>query len=458
MILRPYQHKMLDEARALLRAGTKRILLQAPTGAGKTVLVATMIGNASARGKRCWFVVHRSELLDQSSATFRECEIPHAIIAAGYAPDPRQRVQVCGVQTLARRLERVTPPDFIVWDEAQHLAAKSWASIAQAFPDAIQVGVSATPERLDGAGLSAFFDEMVVGPSVRQLIDDGWLSTYRYFEPKGVDTSSLHTRMGDFVHAEAEALVDRPTITGSAISEYKKNCDGARAAAFCVSIKHSMHVVAEFSAAGIPAAHIDGDTDRDTRRQTIQRFRNGEFRVLSNVDLLGEGFDLNAIEALIMLRPTQSKSLFLQMIGRALRPMPGKIATINDHVMNRHRHGNPCDEREWSLQGRQKRAKAVTETPVRVCEACYRTLPSAAQSCPCGYTFKPTPREVEQVDGELAEVDVLAQRRERRTEQASAQTIEDLVAIGKARGMKNPHGWAKHVHAARVAKAERRQA
>lgn len=453
MDLRPYQSAMLEEARALLRSGVRRILLQAPTGAGKTVLVATMIGNASRRGKRCFFNVHRQELLDQSSDTFRACDIPHSFIAANAFHDPRVPVQLCSVQTLARRIDRVRKPDLIVWDEAHHVAAKSWASVAAAYPDAIHVGLTATPQRLDGAGLSDHFDAIVLGPTVQTLIADGYLAPYRYFEPSTIDTSGLHQRAGDYVTAEAEALVDKPTITGSAIAEYRRHCDGQQGVAFCVSIRHSQHVAAEFNAAGVTAAHIDGSMDRAERRQKIDDFRAGRVRVLCNVDLISEGFDLPAMAAAILLRPTQSLSLYLQQVGRALRP--GKpFAFVLDHVGNRLRHGLPDDDREWSLEGRRKRQSATNAFPVRQCPACYATLRAGASGCPCGHVFEAQPREVLAVDGELAEVDTAAVRKRPvyDAQRRQSRSVEDLIAYGRTRGMKNPEGWARHVFEARMAK------
>jgi DNA repair protein RadD len=454
--LRSYQHRMLEESRALLKQGVRRLLIVSPTGSGKTCLVATMIGNASRRGKRCFFNVHRQELLDQSSDTFRACEIPHSFIAANAFHDPRAPVQLASVQTLARRIERVRKPDLVVWDEAHHVAAKSWASVAAAYPDAIHVGLTATPQRLDGAGLADHFDAIVLGPTVQTLITDGFLAPYRYFEPSTIDTSGLHQRMGDFVTAEAEALVDKPTITGNAIAEYRRHCDGQQGVAFCVSIRHSQHVAAEFNAAGIAAAHIDGSMDRAERRACIEDFRQGRVRMLCNVDLISEGFDLPAMAAAILLRPTQSLALYLQQVGRALRP--GKPwAFVLDHVGNRLRHGLPDDDREWSLEGRRKRQGATQAFPVRQCPACFATLRGGAAVCPCGHVFEAVPREVVQVAGELAEVDTAAVRKRPVYDQdrRGARSVEDLIAYGRTRGMKNPEGWARHVHEARMAKQRR---
>ncbi len=457
--LRPYQNAILDEVRALIRSGVRRILIVSPTGSGKTALSTAMLQGASARNNRSWFICHRRELIDQTSETFRSCELRHGIIAASYAADPRQLVQLCGIQSLTRRMDRLTPPKLAIIDEAQHLPSKSWSNVVEQLPDAIHVLLSATPERLDGAGLGGYADAMVQGPSVRELIDAGYLSDYRLFAPKLVDTQGLHSRMGDFVQAEAEALMDRRTITGDAIREYTRHCHGKRALVRAVSIKHSQHIVEQFKAAGIPSAHVDGTTDPTIRKALFDAFRKSEILVLSQVDIANEGVDVPGIEAAIDLRPTQSMSMTMQFWGRALRPQPGKVAIILDHVGNAARHGFPDTPREWTLEGRKKNARAATDTPIKTCDMCFRTLPAAAARCPCGYVFEAQAREVDQVEGELTEVDVLAQRRAVVVEQARARSLDALIALGiKRHGPDKGPRWAKHVHAGREEKARREAA
>src|SRR5690348_5764665 len=187
LTLRPFQEDMIQAARVSLRAH-KSILLQAPTGAGKTVLSAYMTGSAVSKGKRVWFVVHRRELVNQSARTFNFVGIQHGIIAAGYDPNWRRPVQIAGIQTLARRLQRLQPPDIIIWDESHHVAAKSWETIFRFYPEAHHVGLTATPQRLDGKGLGKYFEDMIVGPSTAWLIENGYLSPYRLFSIPGVRT------------------------------------------------------------------------------------------------------------------------------------------------------------------------------------------------------------------------------------------------------------------------------
>lgn len=454
--LRDYQVRIIEEVRGLLKAGARSVLIQSPTGSGKTALTAHMLGTASGRGHRCFFTVHRRELIKQSVRTFNTVGIPHGVVAAGWLADRRPLVQIAGIQTLARRYDRIPTPKLVVWDEAHHLAAKSWTAVHDAYPDAVHIGLSATPERLDGQGLGTFFEHMVCGPTVAELIEAGWLAPYRLYAPAGVDLSGVHSRAGDYAKDELRAVMDRPAITGDAVEHYRRLAPFKRAVAFCVSIEHSQHVVEQFNAAGFPAAHVDGETDPVVRDATIQRFERGDIRILSNVDLFSEGFDLPALECSILLRPTQSLALYLQQCGRALRPCDGKTeALILDHAGNSARHGLPDDERQWSLEGRaQRRKKADDESvPVRVCPRCFAAQPPAVGNCRyCGALFVAKPREVEQVDGELVEVDPAVARRERLKEQARATTLEDLVELGRRKKYRHPEKWAAYVWTARQAR------
>ena len=456
IILRPYQNVLIERARANFITGKRSQLLVLPTGGGKTVCFSYMAGRAVEKNLRVWILAHRVELLDQIANTLRAFGVPHGIIAPGYLGDRRQPVQVASVFTLARRLDRYEKPDLIIVDEAHHCTTGStWGQVIAANPQAKLLGVTATPCRLDGAGLGDVFDAMVQGPTMRELIDLGALSPYRLFAPAGVDLTGVHTRMGDFVRGELAAAVDKPSITGDAVSHYLKLAPGKRAVAFCVSVEHAVHVAEQFRAAGISAQAIDGGMDRTLRASVLADFAAGRVQVLASCDLISEGFDVPAIEAAILLRPTQSLGLYLQQVGRALRTFPGKTeAIILDHAGNVKRHGLPDEERVWSLDGtvRQKKA-ARSEVPVKTCGSCFATVHAAATHCSCGFEFPVQRREVEQVEGVLQEIDLATAVRMRRVEQGRAQTEADLVALGRQRGMKRPELWARHVMRAQAARS-----
>lgn len=457
--LREYQNDIVAETRSKI-SSCRSVLIQSPTGSGKTLLTAFMLGNAAKKNNVCWFLVHRRELIKQSVETFNAVGIDHGVVAPNFLMQPEKRVQIASVQTVARRHARLPRPNLIVWDEAHHVAAKSWSVIHDLFSASYHIGLTATPERLDGTGLGKWFNHLVHGPAVTWLIENGFLSPYKlYAPPSGIVTKGLHTRMGDFVKSELVSAVDKPTITGDAIKHYMTHAAGRRAVVFCVSIEHSKHVVEQFRNAGIVAAHVDGETPTDERDDAIRRFRNGDIRVLSNVELFGEGFDLPAIECAILLRPTQSLGLYLQQVGRALRPFPGKqFAIILDHAGNCQRHGLPDDVRAWSLSGSENRKKRDEDAgpPVRICKKCFAAQPAGALICKvCGTQFEIQSREVDQVEGELQEVDLEAMRIQRKIQQGKAKSYDDLVALAKSRKYPNPHGWASHIVRARQAKAAR---
>jgi len=437
-----------------MQRGRRSILIQSPTGSGKTALTAHMLGASASKRMPSWFIVHRRELVKQSIRAFHKVGVYHGVISAGFAEDAKPLVQIASIQTLANRFQKLRRPKLIIWDECHHIAAGSWAKIFAAFPDAFHIGLTATPERLDGAGLGQWFTEMINGPSVSWLIENKYLSPYRLFTPTGVNLDGIHTRMGDFVKSELSAAVDKPTITGNAIREYTKRARGKRAVVFCVSVEHSKHVVSEFIAAGIKAEHVDGETDPQERDAAIRRFESGETLVLSNVELFGEGFDLPAIEVAILLRPTQSLSLHLQQVGRVLRPSPGKeCALILDHAGNTERLGLPDEDRAWSLVGREQSRKSKTDQgpSVKICQKCFAAQFPGRQTCSyCGTPFELKPREVNEVEGDLVEVDPELIRR--RQEQGKSQTLEELIELGRQRGYKRPHLWAKHIFNARQAK------
>ena len=458
---RPFQDDMLNEARAKLRALIRRILFQAPTGSGKTILAAIMLGNSASKGLRSWFVVHRKELLRQSSSRFRDAGVAHSFIASNEYYDKRAMVHICGVQTLVRRLDRVEKPDIIIWDECHHAAATSWSKIMAQYPDTIHIGLSATPERLDGKGLDKYFDYIIKGPTVEWLIEHGYLSPYKIYAPNPVSMEGVATSMGDYAKSDVQKKMDKRSITGDAITHYNKLCRGAQFIAFCSGIEHSKHVAEQFTAAGIPCLHVDGETPDDERLEAMRKLESREVLGLSNVDLFGEGVDVPSLQAVILLRPTQSRGLHLQQIGRALRPSANKpYAVILDHAGNSLRLGLPDDPIEWSLKGREKAPKgSKAEVATKSCPICFAVVRPMVAKCPdpCGHVFINKERKVTVKEGELQEVDVAAARYKRLNEQRAADTVEALVALGQQRGYKNPHAWAYQLNRAREAKQAKRR-
>ena len=453
--LRPYQSAGIASIREAFGPLRKRAPLYVlPTGGGKTVTFATIAHGAAEKGNRVYILSHRVELVDQISDALDVTNTPHGYIAAGY-PSRSHACMIASVPTLLRRLENIAPPDLLVVDEAHHAVSQTWTRVLTYWPNARLLGVTATPLRASGEGLGKIFDHMIIGPSVAELISQGYLAPARVFAPPGVDTSVLHTRGGDFIASESEALLDTPSVTGDALSHYRKHADGLPALAFCVSVRHAKHLAEQFRSTGYSAMELDGGTPREIRRRVVSDFRAGHIKVLTSCDLFSEGFDCPGAHVGIMLRPTQSLALHCQQIGRVLRPCEGKThAIILDHAGNTQRHGLPDTSREWTLDG-QDRTPKKKSISVKVCPSCWSALPPTRSRCDqCGFEFVGKPRELDEREGELTEItpEMIARRAERR-EQGMAQSLEALREIARRKGYAPK--WADHVWNARQKKAHR---
>lgn len=453
--LRPHQTDLITNTRQAMSEHKSVLLYMAP-GGGKTVVAAYMAKGVQDKGKRAIFACHRDAILNQTAKTFDQFGIDYGFIAAGY-PESDKSVYVASIDTLRKR---VTETDMLVVDEAHGSGAKTWNDIIQHYRDAgaYIIGLSGSPCRLDGKPLRAAFDCMVMGPQPRWLIENGYLSEYKAYAAKRYNLSGLHTRDGDYLQAELDERFNRPSIIGDAVDTWRQYADGLRTVAYAFSIKHSHAVVEAFNAAGVPAAHMDGNTPKKEQRRIIEAFADGEIKVLSSVEILTTGFDLSAqvgrdvpIEAVSLLRPTQSLALAVQMMGRGLRYKPYP-AVILDHAGVIATHGLPCQDREWSIDGHapnKKPAGGVIATCI--CQECFAVFrPSYA--CPyCSAVREIDGRKIDIKEGELAEIDILAarqsvvdaqaesDRKAARIKQGRARTLDDLKAIATEKGYKM--GW-----------------
>lgn len=462
MTLKPHAHqeKNIHEIRDEFRKGVLAVLWYLPTGGGKSFAAAFMILTAMETGKTCWFIVHRRELLRQTERQFKDLGIEYGVVAAGRPMQPDKLVQLCSINTLSRRLDKLKRPNLAIVDECHHLPAASWSEVIAKLGRFYMVGLSASPCRLDGRGLGDYFGSMVHGLSIRDLILNGFLSPFKTYAPPTVDTSGLHVRAGDYKHEELEALMDQPSITGSAVSEYQKLCSGKRAIVFCTSIEHSKHVAKQFKDAGYTAAHIDGTTDDQLRDMIISDFEKGSIKILCNVDLCGEGLSINAIECVILLRPTQSLALYIQQVGRGLRVWPGKeYLTILDHVGSTKKFGFIDDQRDWSLHQTAIKQKKKPPPGVRVCPSCFAASPARVTKCvECGHVFEIRERQsVEERQGELVEMTREDMEKARQAREAVIERqkqgmagIQQLREIARIKG--HSPAWADRVIAGRIAK------
>ncbi len=386
-------------------------------------------------------IAHRSELVSQMSLALAREGVRHRVIgpaALGRAcaalhmselnrmyVDPNARNAVAGVDTLVR-LDPKDPwfAQVSLWvqDEAHHvLQDNKWGRACAMFPNAIGLGVTATPLRADGKGLGrhvdGLMDAMIVGPTMRDLIEQGFLTDYRIFAPPSdLDMSAVAmTASGDYSPPKLKAARRASHITGDVVQQYLRIAPGKLGVTFDTDVESATETAAAFRAAGVPAEVVTGESHPEFRAQTLRRFRNREILQLVNCDLFSEGFDLPAIEVVSMARPTQSYGLFCQQFGRALRPLAGKThAIIIDHVGNVLRHGLPDAYREWSLDRRERRSRAAPTDaiPVRTClnEQCLSVYERIYKQCPfCGFEVVPSSRSApEFVDGDLFELDPAA--------------------------------------------------
>ena len=402
MNLRPYQQQLITDIRLQYQLGKRAILAVLPTGGGKTVCFSYIAQQAAKKGNRVCVLVHRQELLDQAS---RAMPMPHGCIRANRSMDLSHAVQIASVQTLARRLHLI-PPEFfqlLIVDEAHHTNAGTWRKVIEHCASAHLLGVTATPCRTDGRGLGEWYQTMVQGPSAQWLTDEGYLANARVLAPPGFDAKGLRKQMGDYAPKEAEQRVG--TIMGDIVGHYRKHLSGQTAIAFCCSVAHAEAVAALFTSHGIAAASIDGTMTSEQRSDLLTALGTGKLKVLTSCALIGEGVDVPSVGGCILLRPTASESLHLQMIGRCLRPSGAKVAVVLDHVGNTLRLGHHLEQRDWSLDGLARKDRDQAPS-VKVCPVCYSTSMSAAQVCrDCGHVFAPEEqRELKQVDGELVEL------------------------------------------------------
>ncbi|KAF0115157.1 MAG: DEAD/DEAH box helicase-like protein [Rhodospirillaceae bacterium] len=416
--LRPYQETAVEALRAAYRAGRRAPLLQLATSTGKTAVFCHIALSAVQRGKRVCILVHRQELLFQTSRMLKTLGVEHGLIAPGRLQS-RDLVQVASVQTLVRRIadpkKRMGEIDLIVIDECHHAVAGAWGKVLAAWPKAKILSVTATPCRLDGKGLATVFDDLIQGPPVAEMIRLGYLvQPVVYAPPVALDLTDVRSRGGDYVSEDLAAAMDRPAITGDAVTHYERLCPNVPAIVFCASIDHARHVADEFARAGWRAAGIDGSMADGQRRGLIQALGNGGLHILTSCNIISEGTDIPIVGAAILLRPTKSVALYLQQVGRALRPAPGKDkAIILDHVGNVLRHGLPDEEWAWFLDAGAK--KTAKEIELRQCPSCYAAH-RPARMCPeCGHVYAndTEQREIAHEAGDLRQItpEMMAERR-----------------------------------------------
>ena len=337
MELREYQNDLINNIRNEIIKEKRTICAVLGCGGGKSVIQGKIAQSATQKKNEVLFIVHRKELCRQIENTFRKCGVDFDYCTVGM------------VQTLCRRVTKLKEPKLILVDECHHILSNSYRKIIDSFPNAVVVGFTATPVRMNEGGLGDVFESLIESVSTKWLIENHYLAPYKYYGVDLADTRNLHTKNGEFIPDEVEHLMARSVIYGSTVENWRKFADGSQTIVYCSSINTSKETAQAFQEAGITAAHLDGTTGKAERDRTVADFRSGKIKVLCNVDLFGEGFDVPDCEAVVLLRPTRSLALHIQQSMRSMRYKEGKTAIILDHVGNYTRHGLPDDEREWKV-------------------------------------------------------------------------------------------------------------
>jgi DNA repair protein RadD len=453
-LLRPYQLEFIAGFQAAIEAGQKKILGVAPTGAGKTVIMAAIIARMVEQNHRVVVISHRTEIVQHTRDKIIAAGLNPGVIQAGLEHELRLMapVQIASIQTLwARAIRSKSMPmpagTLLIIDEAHHSRARTYRALIEAYPDAILLGFTATPARGDGLGLGNVFDHMIECPQVAELISGGFLVKSRVYAPIDPNLKGVRTVKGDYHEAQLAERMDHPKLIGDIIEHWFKHGENRRTLAFAVNVSHSVHIKDAFVAAGIRAEHIDGSTPKDDRNAILARLRSGETRVASNCMVLTEGFDAPDVGCIILARPTKQMPLFRQMIGRGLRPATDKAdVVILDHSGAVFRHGLPEDHVDWTLDvdrraatpahEKRKRGDAPTLRECPKCQAIMIKPPCGA----CGWIPEPKARSIDFEDGTLGLVVGGKPRAQQYTSEQKITWHRMLIGEALRRG-KNPN-WA----------------
>lgn len=441
MSLRDYQKYIYTEVQNAIRKGSHGVLVCLPCRSGKSYIFAEMIRNL--KHGYALVLAHRRELLRQHEELL--ATIPH------------EKYRLASVFTEVNHVREHEPPTIVIIDEAHLSEAMSYKRVCEAYPNAIRIGFTATPQRLSGEPLS-LFDTMVKGITVDELIRNGSVSEFDYYAPKmNVSVDDIGCVAGDFNNKELSERMCQSRLYGDYIEAYKRLGKDRQAIAYCVSQKHAKAVSEAFNEAGISSVEVDSKTPAKEREEIMSDYKAGKYRILCNVNLISEGITLPETDVCMLLRPTQSIALYIQQAARCLTPREGKRATIIDCVENVLRHGLPNEEHDWQIGGNvhHKVTNVDGSFSIRTCEQCFRVYDSRMKVCPyCGHEYEIKGRElqrVKEVEMELITKEKAKEmelvRKRMRQEVGRARSMDDLWRIARERGY--APGWVYRVSKAK---------
>jgi DNA repair protein RadD len=438
VVLRDYQSRLLTKATA---APANRTCIYLPTGGGKTEIGIKLVESLLQHGPVVW-AVNRIELVNQTSDRFLAAGLDHGVLQAKHERTASWKdFQIASIQTLARR--KISPLcSAIVIDEAHGAIATSYRSFLATNPNVPTWGLTATPF---SRGLGKVFDRLVTDVTVADLTRDGWLVPALFFAPDRPDLSGVDTVAGDYHEGQLEKAVNKDVLVGNICDEWLKRANNGRTIVFATSIKHSEHIRDQFLFRGIACEHIDCYTGTADRLAILGRLRSGVTRVVSNCAVLAEGFDLPDLACMVLARPTQSLIRYLQMVGRVLRPAPGKTsALVLDHSNTVESLGFPTDDLPLTLDMGLPRKKALVKPPkLHVCPQCKAVSRRKPDPCnACGHKPAVVPFDIKQREGELRAV-----KRVVATLEVRQRFYSGLVGVCEERGYNR--GWVAHKYKAR---------
>jgi len=452
MELRRYQKHAIEQLKDSINDKNNRIILQAATGSGKTVIASQFVADLVAQGKKVLFLAHRRELITQCSSKLYEFNMAHGIIMAGTPLSLWQGVQVASIDTLRSRAiskKRIALPKahYVIIDECHRSLSKTYRDIIDIYQDSIVLGLTATPCRSDGLGLGHIYNDMVQAPPIKELTADGYLVPARYFAPTKPDLKGVKIQMGDYNSKQLSRRMDTAKLVGDVIENWLRIAPTKKTVVFASSVKHSINLMERFVEAGIKAAHIDCNTQNVDRDETLKKFNDGEIQVICNCMVLTEGWDCPSAEVAVLARPTKSLGLYLQMAGRVLRPYKNKTeAIIIDHAGAVYEHGFIDDEFEWDLSPKHKiqdrKSKAEKKVKPITCEGCF-TVFTGSRTCPsCGVVSLTKGRALFVGDGDLGEIDRHSRKLREHvyTKDQKIKWYSMLLGYARLKGYKD--GWA----------------
>lgn len=434
-----YQQDLVDKARNDLAAGNQGVLIVSPPGSGKSVVISEIARLTVKKGGHVLFFVHRQELVKQIKDSFKQqgVDLNHCTIMT--------------VGKVANRLKILSKPNLIIVDESQHSRAKTYLKIFGYYNDVPRLGFTGSPWRLSGKGFKDIYSAMIEGPTTKWLIEHHKLAPFTvYGYQLGNKDLLKKSSTGDYTSKSMDDFT-KSIIHGDIVKSWLKFAKDRKTIIYCHSTSFSKIVAQEFRSAGINAAHADAKTPSNERNKIMDSFKQGQIKVLCNVDLVSEGFNVPDCSCVVLLRPTESLVVYLQQSMRAMRYQPHKQAIIIDQVGNFERFGLPDTDYKWTLEDREKHPRkdcgSTEGLQIKTCPDCFAVIKAECVKCPiCGHDFSIEIRKIKQkkdqelraIKAEKFHIDLIAKKKV-----SELTSFKELTMYAKAKHYKN--GWAWHM-------------